>query len=184
MSPLLLFKYVLSYQPHKWLNSFFIIFLFSHYYFYWPSGLVCTHHIKMKYTVTSGNVPSFLASYAMVFITLPKTCTVYGFLMTPVVTEALYNHHFSDCHLTKILRHTFQHLLYSMHTSPTYMQTSLWNCLMKKDVFYIHIMFFVPHFLNSKFLQSLTHAEPRVCKQYTSRHMTLYILTHSRVSLH
>ena len=64
--------------------------------------------------------------------------------------------------------HTLQHLQHFTHTTPTYAQTFFQNCFPTNDIstyiqLSMHIIPFVPHFLNYKFLQSISLTlKPRV----------------------
>ena len=54
--------------------------------------------------------------------------------MTPGITKAFYNHHFSAYPPTTVLRHTLQHLLHFTHPSPTYAQDSFRNSLPQNEI--------------------------------------------------
>ena len=101
---------------------------------------------KIESILTYGNFLSFSDSNAMVFLYFLKTNNIYGYLVTPVVTDALYDHQFSAHTPTIVLCHTIQHLLHFTHTSPLYAKTSFQNSLPKSDVpkyvqSYIHIKY-------------------------------------------
>ena len=75
-----------------------------------------------------------------------KTDTVSGYLMTPVVTEALFYYHFSAHTTPTVLRNPLQHLLHFTQTSPMHAQTSFQSSLPKNDVptyvwSYMHVTF-------------------------------------------
>ena len=100
---------------------------------------------KVEYIVTYGKFPSFYASVAPAILSFLKTNNVSGYLMTTVVTEALYNHHFYARPETTILCHKFQHLLHFTHTPPNYAKNSFWKIILTYGVptyiqSYIHIM--------------------------------------------
>ena len=63
-----------------------------------------------------------------------KTNNFSGYIMTRVITEAIYNHHFSARSLNIILLHTLKHLLHFTHPFLTYAQTSFRNSLSQNDV--------------------------------------------------
>ena len=83
-------------------------------------------------------VSSFIGSsffnypyYPYVLIYFLKTNTVSGYLMTPVVKEALYDYYFYACPPNPIKLHTLQYIIHFTHTSPTYAWTSLQKSLPK-----------------------------------------------------
>ena len=99
---------------------------------------------KLFSIVATRNFPSLYASDVTFFLSFLKTNNVYGYIMTPSDMESLCDNHFSTRPLPTVLRHTLQHILHFIHTSPTYAQTSFWKILLSYDVptsvqSYIHI---------------------------------------------
>ena len=86
------------------------------------------------YIIRTRNIPYFSASDMTLFLSFMNTNNISGYIMTPVITEAFYNHHFSACPITTVLRHTLQHLLYFTHPPPTYAKKSFRNSLPQNDI--------------------------------------------------
>ena len=90
--------------------------------------------ILLASIVTTGNFASLSDSVGTFFLYFLNTNNVSGYIMTPVITSAFYDHHLSYHTLTAVLCHTLQHILHFTHPSPTYTQTSFINSLLKNDV--------------------------------------------------
>ena len=83
---------------------------------------------------TTGKVSSLSASVVTFFLYFLKTNNVSGYIMTPIMMEALYDHHLSARTTTTVLRHIFHPILYFNQTSPTYTLNSFRNSLLQNDV--------------------------------------------------
>ena len=122
-----------------------------------------------------------------------KTNNIYGYIVTPVVTEVLYNHHFSSCPLTAILNHTLQHILHCNHISYMYAQTFFPNSLLTNDVptyvqSYIHITYlsvisWIPNSFTIYLSQLSLHVQTvsftsrnSICTDVLTRFFTFYFL--------
>ena len=84
--------------------------------------------------VTTINIPYFSASSITLFLSFLKTDNVSGYIIPPVMNEALYDNNFSVRPPSSVLRHTLQHILHSTQPSPSYAQTSFRNSLTQNDV--------------------------------------------------
>ena len=64
------------------------------------------------YLLLLPQLETFLLDYTVTFfLYFLKTDNVSGYIMTPVITEALYDNHLSTYTTTTVMRHTIQHLL-------------------------------------------------------------------------
>ena len=96
------------------------------------------HHFRKKYIFTWFRL-NILCAFS-------EYLHFSGYIITPVVTYALYDHRFYSRSPIAILHHTLQHILHFTHTSHTYAQNSFQNCLPKNDLptyvlFYMNITF-------------------------------------------
>ena len=127
----------------------------------WIHVLVRTHHIKITYIVTSGNLPSFSASYATVFLYFMDADIVSRYLITPrcqlYVILSTFLCPYSDYHSTSHtststplnphITHTCAKFL--PNQSPNKWRTYICSIIRTSYVF-------VAHFLDSKFLCSFS----------------------------
>ena len=115
-----------------------------------------------------------------------KTNNVSGYIMTPVITDAIYDHHFSARPRTKVIRHTLQQLTPFIHPPPTYAQTSFQTSLLPNDVptsvqSYVHIAYLSQiSCITNYFNLSLSRLTPCVETVLFTAHASIhtYILAH------
>ena len=132
--------------------------------------MVCVriHKIKITYIITLVKIPSFCVCNSTVFMSFMNTNIVSGYLTTPVVKEALYNHHLSSRLLTTIQRHKLQHKLHITHTAHLYAQNYSQNILLTNGIpayvqSYKHLLpLSWNSWIQSSYTFSLTHLTPCV----------------------
>ena len=100
---------------------------------------------KTTSIITSGNTPSFSASYVTIFLSFMNTNNVSEYITAPVIMEAFYDQIFSTLPPTTVIRHTLHHLLHFTNPPPTHAKKSFQNSPLPNEIptsvlSYINIM--------------------------------------------